>query len=316
MAAPVYTDMNVLRQPNLSDVIDLGIELGFEQFAINYVVSSLQGGKGKKNEKLIVPPPAEVLLNDESVRSIQKRCASFKQLSRLTAVLEDASNTHRLGAADIQAYDIIAVQVTNEKTFQLACSTLDVDIICFNLSESLGFSLKRAMINLAAKRGIHFEIVYSPALQENTVKRNTISNAMSLIRAGGGKNVIISSGSEQPIDLRSPYDVINLARLFGLSHSQAKDAICRNCRAVLKHAESRKTCKSVVSVIKSSNLSVKEQWVLHQKNTREDSKKTDADMDSSEEDNTEDAHGNLMDSDCEAEMSDALEEPEKKKIKL
>ncbi|BFZ01329.1 hypothetical protein BsWGS_04368 [Bradybaena similaris] len=323
MAAPLYTDINILRGgPNLTDVIDLGIELGFEQFAINHVVSSLQGGKGKKNEKLVVPRPAEILLNDESVKSIQKKCPSFKQLSRFTAVLEDAANTHRLGAADIQAYDIIAVQVTNEKTFQLACTTLDVDIICFNLSENLGFSLKRPMINMAAKRGIHFEIAYSPALQDNTVKRNTISNAMSLIRAGGGKNIILSSGSQQPIDLRSPYDVINLASLFGLSHSQAKDAICRNCRAVLKHAESRRSCKSVVSAIKSSNLTVREQWILHQ-NVKGDNKTTetsDDDMESSDENDTTDVHGNLVDSQRElcsgAEVADVLGEPEKKKIKL
>uniref|UniRef100_A0A0B6ZST8 RNase P subunit p30 n=1 Tax=Arion vulgaris TaxID=1028688 RepID=A0A0B6ZST8_9EUPU len=218
MAPPLYTDLNVPLQSviKLSDILELGLELGFEQFAINYTAPSLQGGKGKKNEKLVVPPPTEILLNDESVREMQKRYPSFKQLSRFTAVLEDASNTHRLGATDIQAYDIIAVQATSEKTFQLACSTLDVDIISLNFSENLGFSLKRPMVKMAAKRGIHFEIVFSPALLDNSVKRNIISNALSLVRTGGGKNIILSSGSKQPLDLRSPYDVVNLAKLLVL----------------------------------------------------------------------------------------------------
>ena len=39
----------------------------------------------------------------------------------------------------------------------------------------------------AIKRGIHFEIMYSPALKDNSVKRTIISNALSLTRVSRGK---------------------------------------------------------------------------------------------------------------------------------
>lgn len=77
----------------------------------------------------------------------------------------------------------------------------------------------------------------------------------------------------------------------------------------------------MVSAVKSSNLSVKEQWILLQ-NVKGDNKKTetsdsDDDMESSDENDTMDVHGNLVDSQRELRSeSDALGEPEKKKIKL
>ena len=39
----------------------------------------------------------------------------------------------------------------------------------------------------AIERGIQFEVSYSPALKDSTVKKNLIANVMHLVRASKGK---------------------------------------------------------------------------------------------------------------------------------
>lgn len=66
------------------------------------------------------------------------------------------------------------------------------------------------------------QICYAPALREETARRNLFANALALARATRGKGIIISSGARSAFELRGPYDVINMATLFGLSEQDAK----------------------------------------------------------------------------------------------
>ena len=66
------------------------------------------------------------------------------------------------------------------------------------------------------------QICYAPALREETARRNIFTNALALTRATRGKGIIISSGARSAFELRGPYDVINMATLFGLSEQDAK----------------------------------------------------------------------------------------------
>lgn len=115
-----------------------------------------------------------------------------------------------------------------------------MDIVCITVTEKLPFYFKRPPINVAIDRGVAFELVYSPAIKDSTMRRYTISNALNLMQICKGKNVIVSSAAERPLEIRGPYDVANLGLLFGLSESDAKAAVSTNCRAVLLHGETRK----------------------------------------------------------------------------
>ncbi|XP_005105580.2 ribonuclease P protein subunit p30 [Aplysia californica] len=272
MAPPMYADLKLdwkAMPDNLLELVETALSLGYERIAFNNHVEELKGGKGKRQrEKNEILPAAEILLNAETLKGLQVRGHRFEQLSRVTAVLRDAANTHRISSPEVQAYDLIAVQPTDDRTFQLACSSLDVDLISLDLSEHLGFVPKRPLVRLAAERGIHFELSYRPALSEGPMRRYVLSQALTLVTALSGRNIIISSGARETLELRSPCDVVNLAKLFSLSSIQAKDAVSRNCRAVLKHAESRRTCKSVLSVVKMTSLPAWEQH-LHQQLDRQ-----------------------------------------------
>ena len=71
------------------------------------------------------------------------------------------------------------------------------------------------------------QICYAPALREKTARRNFFANALALARATRGKGIIISSGARSALELRGPYDVINMATLFGLSEQDATVTLLR-----------------------------------------------------------------------------------------
>jgi ribonuclease P/MRP protein subunit RPP1 len=50
----------------------------------------------------------------------------------------------------------------------------------------------------------------------------------------------VSSGAASALELRGPYDVMNMCTLFGLSPSVAKDCLSTNMRQVLYHAAARR----------------------------------------------------------------------------
>ncbi|OWK07867.1 RPP30, partial [Cervus elaphus hippelaphus] len=97
----------------------------------------------------------------------------------------------------------------------------------------------------AIDRGVGFELLYSPAIKDSTMRRYTISNALNLMQVCKGK----------PLEIRGPYDVANLGLLFGLSESDAKAAVSTNCRAVLLHGETRKTAFGIISTVKKPRTS-------------------------------------------------------------
>ncbi|XP_063095544.1 ribonuclease P protein subunit p30 isoform X3 [Cavia porcellus] len=133
---------------------------------------------------------------------------------------------------------------------EVACTHLDVDLVCVTVTEKLPFYFKRPPVNVAIDRGLGFELVYSPAIKDSTIRRYTISNALNLMQICKGKNIIISSAAERPLEIRGPYDVANLGLLFGLSESDAKAAVSINCRAALLHGETRRTAFGIISTVK------------------------------------------------------------------
>lgn len=81
---------------------------------------------------------------------------------RLTHSIQSSQNAMAQLAAP---FDILAVRPTNEKMLQMACATLEVDIISLDLSSRLDFYLKHTTLGQAVTRGIFFEVTYSAAIK-------------------------------------------------------------------------------------------------------------------------------------------------------
>jgi len=136
----------------------------------------------------------------------------FRQFSRLTATLSEAAHAYALNPSNgvTPTYDLVAAVPTTEPLFDQCCRQLDVDLISLPLAERLPFRLSLPPIAAAIARGVHFEICYAPALRDSSARRNLISNAQQLLRLTRGRNVVLSSGAERPMELRGPHDVANL----------------------------------------------------------------------------------------------------------
>ena len=57
-----------------------------------------------------------------------------------------------------RGYDLVAVQPQTERLFQLACGSLEVDLISLDLSRRLPYRFKPSMVKAALARGLHFEV--------------------------------------------------------------------------------------------------------------------------------------------------------------
>ncbi|XP_041714460.2 ribonuclease P protein subunit p30-like isoform X3 [Coregonus clupeaformis] len=219
----VFMDLNIsytTDKKRLQSVIETAAHLGYSTVAINYVVDLEQ------NKQEIGKPKCVSELFD-TFPIVQKPLREYK------------------------AYDLVAAYPKTEKLFHAACMEFTIDIICVAVTEKLPFFFKRSSVSGAIERGVFFEISYTPAIRDSTMRRYTIANALSLMETCKGKNVIVTSGAEKPLELRGPYDISNLGLLFGLSEGDGKAAISTNCRAVHLHGEKRKTALGIVHTMKN-----------------------------------------------------------------
>ena len=116
-----------------------------------------------------------------------------------------------LQTQSFSSLNLIAVCPRSEKAFQLVCSTLDVDIVSLDLSGGrLDFPLRNNIVGEGVGRGLHFEIAYGDCLSDSETRRNLFGNAVGLIRATMGKNILIGSGVADALDLRAPKDIVGM----------------------------------------------------------------------------------------------------------
>ncbi|KAM4667710.1 ribonuclease P protein subunit p30 isoform 2-T2 [Amazona ochrocephala] len=219
-----FSDLNIPQGPDkksMQGLLETAAHLGYSAVALNHVIDF----KEKKQEIVKPVSPSELFPSLPVVQGTSKR---IKILTRLTLVISDPSHCNLL----------------------IACTTLDVDLVCINVTEKLPFYFRRPPVNVAIDRGIYFELLYTPAIKDSTMRRYTISNAISLMQICKGKNIVVSSAAERPLELRGPYDVANLGLLFGLSEGEAKAAVSTNCRAAMLHGETRKSACGIVYTLK------------------------------------------------------------------
>lgn len=171
---------------------------------------------------------------------------------RVTFVVQDVGQAQVLAANPAtNIFDIIAVTPTNEKTFTLACTSMDVDIIVIDCSVKLPYFLKVPAIRSAIARGIHFEVCLGPALGNPASRQYFFTNFSTLVRATNGQNILLSGEASQPADLRAPNDIANVCALVGLDFATAKAALSATPYTVIKRGESRKASRGVLRVIDS-----------------------------------------------------------------
>lgn len=94
--------------------------------------------------------------------------------------------------------------------FQFTCSSIDADIISYDPENKPNFRFNRKLYNQLVEKGFYFELLYSPAIQDSSQRKNVIAMSHLYHSYGKSRNVIVSSGATNSFLLRSPYDIVNL----------------------------------------------------------------------------------------------------------
>jgi ribonuclease P/MRP protein subunit RPP1 len=94
---------------------------------------------------------------------------------------------------------------------------------------------------------------------------------MELMRKTKGKNVIVSSGVMDVLELRGTFDVLNLCTLFTMNPNQARDSLSTYGRAAVLHGISRQqTYRGVLSFEKVEDLPESKKWKVQRGPTATD----------------------------------------------
>ncbi|KAL8286914.1 hypothetical protein RQP46_003920 [Phenoliferia psychrophenolica] len=173
-------------------------------------------------------------------------------LSNSTAPLFPPSTTLlSLSPPSLSVFSHAALSLSPPSLFSPSLLTFDP-----SLSARLPFPLKRGLVNTLLRAGVFFEITLRGILSQDepngstagTRRRNWIAGAREIVRATGGKSVVISSGAVKAGEMRASEDLINLCSLIGLTASQAKDALTINPqRAILRGLSLRQAYRGVIS---------------------------------------------------------------------
>ncbi|GES58828.1 putative ribonuclease P complex subunit Pop2 [Aspergillus terreus] len=232
----MFYDLNVPYSPDdpeISATLNFLAELGYTTVALSQSLS----GKLPPNPTPPSTPP-----------NVPK---GLTLLTRMNLTVSDPAQNQRLTSL-AQVYDLVALRPTTEKALLNACTNMECDVISLDLSVRLPYHFKFKMLSAAIARGVRFEICYGPGVTGNGLeaRRNLIGNAMALIRATRGRGIIVSSEARRALGVRAPWDVINLACVWGLSQERGKEAICEEARKTTALARLKRTSwRGIIDVV-------------------------------------------------------------------
>lgn len=161
-------------------------------------------------------------------------------MSRLTLVLDDPRKNFgiNLGNEIIKSYDIFAIFPTTESMLTSAVSSLDMDIICLDVSKNrLLDSCKFGLFKIISSRFITIELTSANSLKDSHCQRNIISNTRLISRMAKNCNIILSNQVKNCFqDSQFPiFSISNntsyLTSIFGISINENE-----NCISTIKNA--------------------------------------------------------------------------------
>ncbi|OUC45216.1 HMG box [Trichinella nativa] len=234
-----FIDLNILYKQNESRELIISIikfafqHLGYSTVAVNceqlysYAKSSNAACSKRKRQQSSMPEPFVVDPTEIDILSLESRGERLRVFSRLTLVVNSVERLQELLSNKIISnYDIIAVCPLNETTFDMAASDSRVHLLTTDVTAD-NFSLFQGnRLNEAVRNGKYIEISYSPAIMDTSIRK---------------EGIILTSRATRPMEMRAPYDVINISHLFGMNTNESRSAITVNPQQLLLAVEDNKS---------------------------------------------------------------------------
>ncbi|XP_025208641.1 ribonuclease P protein subunit p30-like isoform X2 [Melanaphis sacchari] len=205
-----YCDLRVERVND--GIINTFIEYGYTLIAVNTTVNCSLLGVGNSNRKKKKIAECNDENNEENdwVPTPKLRNHDDSKLTiinRLTVQITNIGQLHRIfNSQNFKSYIILAVEPLNDQVLQELVTLSSIDIITCNIKTSI----TPKQYTIAIEKNIYFEVSYAPMLVNYITRQDTLSLAHLLHIKGKSKNIIISSGAVNKLDIRNPHDVMNL----------------------------------------------------------------------------------------------------------
>ncbi|KRX14437.1 Ribonuclease P protein subunit p30 [Trichinella nelsoni] len=249
-----FTDLNILYKQNESRESIISIikfafqQLGYSTVAVNceqlysYAKSSNAACSKRKRQQSSVPEPFVVDPTEIDILSLESRGERLRVFSRLTLVVNSVERLQELLSNKIISnYDIVAVCPLNETTFDMAASDSRVHLLTTDVTAD-NFSLFQGnRLNEAVRNGKYIEISYSPAIMDTSIRKEVFTCGRKIFSTIGEKGIILTSRATRPMEMRAPYDVINISHLFGMNTNESRSAITVNPQQLLLAVEDNKS---------------------------------------------------------------------------
>lgn len=212
---------------------------------------------GEVNKISEFPEPSHVELSESDYPALKSKGLKPTVLTRLTIIISDNDFLIHYNKSEVvKKYDLLAIiPKTAQCLIPLLKSSFRFDILSFSPDLIYnGVKWQRKLYNELVEKYVHFELMYAPAITDREDRRKIISLAYTYQSVGKSKKIFLSSGARNPIELRCPSDVSNLAFIFGLNENQGKDAVKKHCLDIYRAAVGRKVGVYRVRVEKLSKL--------------------------------------------------------------
>eukprot|EP00547_Thalassionema_nitzschioides_P000814 CAMPEP_0194200188 /NCGR_PEP_ID=MMETSP0156-20130528/904_1 /TAXON_ID=33649 /ORGANISM="Thalassionema nitzschioides, Strain L26-B" /LENGTH=333 /DNA_ID=CAMNT_0038925155 /DNA_START=179 /DNA_END=1176 /DNA_ORIENTATION=- len=187
--------------------------LGYSKVALVHQVF----GTPKSNCKDTFDPYLDVINNDSKGNR-----RNLEVYYRLHCIVEAKSDLGFFTPNDIMdSYDLVSLAPQNDGILEAACLTATIDIITLDYSATnagLPFKLRGSNVNDAMNNNTGLEILYGPSIV-NTAHRKLLLQTLRLVESVSlGKkdlNVLVGSGTANPMALRSSGDICNVLEEVG-----------------------------------------------------------------------------------------------------
>ncbi|VDM57731.1 unnamed protein product [Angiostrongylus costaricensis] len=251
-----FAEMNIRHTGNPEKTISMvrrAVRMGYDTVVINIDIGDIVPEEHIEDhlsppsaEESVKPPPKKKqrkredkrpreqqlpnpYLVDESLLDLTdlgKQGKRFRQFSRVTFTLNDASVIHNVfNNPRLRQFDLVAVQPADVNILNTITRKTDaVDIITMNPETHVSWLHKPKFLEMIRVEGVGFEITYASALFPAN-RRSCLHSGRLLIRQLRGRGIVLSSGASSMCELRAPVDVMNMAMLWGVSGSDARQLI-------------------------------------------------------------------------------------------
>ncbi|BET02910.1 ribonuclease P [Nesidiocoris tenuis] len=243
-----FSDLNIRQAEYESEFWDVLDRFHVRHVAFNQVVDfgDLDDKKKKKGEKLddLLPEPVRISVPN----NYEGKIAVY---NRLTLKFSEVSQWYRMMISqNFKKYHIVSASPQTQHALQHVCSSNEVDLITFEPENKLPWRMSRKLYKMAEERMIFFELPYAPAILDSTCRKNTIQISHTYFTTGKSMNLIVSSGTDKAVYLRSPYDIACLCAVFGLNENIALRTLRQNPLMLVSRAENRRQGKSVIGIMR------------------------------------------------------------------